>query len=164
MTNRDYNALYCCENLTVTKPAVAYDRANPSEPDRRGAAQPDFSRARSGCAPGGCRPRGGRSDWQSRTSFVPNVEAELGERATARLVDLLNGGFSLQDVDRDEDKYGRKLRVVTRAEASLGETRISEGLAERWSGRRRNWCTSGPELRVATDRGLAVRGLMDNSR
>ncbi|WP_231726853.1 MULTISPECIES: thermonuclease family protein [Blastomonas] len=74
---------------------------------------------------------------------MPNVEAELGERATARSVDLLNGGFSLQDADRDEDKYGRKLRVVTRDEASLGETLISKGLAERWSGRRRNWCTAG---------------------
>jgi hypothetical protein len=163
MTNRDYNALYCRENLTVTKPAVAYDRANLSEPDRRGAAQPDFSRARSGCAPGGCRLRGGRSDWQSRTSFVPNVEAELGERATARLVDLLNG-FSLQDADRDEDKYGRKLRVVTRDEASLGETRISEGLAEPGRAGDGTGAHPEPELRVATDRGLAVRGLMDNSR
>lgn len=70
-----------------------------------------------------------------------SFEAELGERATARLIGLLNGGgFSLQNADRDEDKYGRKLRVVTRGGASLGEALVSEGLAERWSGRRRNWC------------------------
>lgn len=68
-------------------------------------------------------------------------EAELGERATVRLIELLNGGaFSLKKIDRDADKYGRKLRVVTRRDQSLGEALVSEGLAERWSGRRRSWC------------------------
>jgi endonuclease YncB( thermonuclease family) len=70
-----------------------------------------------------------------------SAEAALGERATSRLVDLLNsGGFSLRDTDRDEDKYGRKLRIVTRGGQSLGATLVSEGLAEVWNGRRRNWC------------------------
>lgn len=70
-----------------------------------------------------------------------SFEAELGEKATGRLVDLLNGGgFSLHDADRDKDKYGRKLRVVTRGGESLGEALVSEGLAEVWNGRRRNWC------------------------
>ena len=69
------------------------------------------------------------------------AEAALGERATRRLVDLLNGGsFSLREADRDEDKYGRKLRIVTRGGRSLGESLVTDGLAERWTGRRRNWC------------------------
>ena len=39
-------------------------------------------------------------------------EAELGDRATRRLRELLSGGaISLQSIDRDEDVYGRKLRV-----------------------------------------------------
>jgi endonuclease YncB( thermonuclease family) len=33
---------------------------------------------------------------------------------------------------RDEDKYGRKLRTVTRAGHSLGDTLIDEGLARHW--------------------------------
>lgn len=70
-----------------------------------------------------------------------SAEAALGERATSRLVDLLNSGsFSLQNIDRDEDRYGRKLRIVTRAGRSLGDALVTDGLAERWSGRRRNWC------------------------
>lgn len=69
------------------------------------------------------------------------AERELGERATARLVELLNsGGFSLRPVDRDTDSYGRKLRIVTRGGKSLGALLVNEGLAERWSGSRRNWC------------------------
>lgn len=68
-------------------------------------------------------------------------EADLGERATVRLIALLNAGaFSLRSIDRDADKFGRKLRVVTRRDQSLGEALVSEGLAERWSGRRRSWC------------------------
>lgn len=68
-------------------------------------------------------------------------EAELGERATERLIVLLNdGGFSLRPIDRDEDRYGRKLRIVTRGGTSLGDILVDEGLAERWTGSRRNWC------------------------
>ena len=68
-------------------------------------------------------------------------EADLGERATVRLIALLNAGaFSLRSIDRDADKFGRKLRVVTRRDQSLGEALVSEGLAERLSGRRRSWC------------------------
>lgn len=68
-------------------------------------------------------------------------EAELGARATARLTELLNAGaFSLEPVDREADKYGRTLRVVTRAGESLGATLDDEGLAEPWQGHRRDWC------------------------
>lgn len=70
-----------------------------------------------------------------------SAEAALGERATSRLVTLLNsGGFSLQSTDRDEDTFGRKLRIVTRDDRSIGNTLVAEGLAERWSGSRRSWC------------------------
>ena len=69
-------------------------------------------------------------------------EARLGNRATRRLITLLNEGpvdFE-RSGQRDEDRYGRKLRVVTRGGVSLGETLIAEGLAERWTGRRQEWC------------------------
>ncbi len=69
------------------------------------------------------------------------AEAELGAKATQRLVSLLNaGGFSLDLVNRDVDQYGRKLRIVKRSGDSLGEVLVNEGLAERWQGYRGSWC------------------------
>jgi endonuclease YncB( thermonuclease family) len=68
-------------------------------------------------------------------------EARLGKAATARLQALLNAGpVSLEIADRDTDRYGRKLRVVTRGGRSLGEQLVDEGLARRWVGRRQPWC------------------------
>lgn len=68
-------------------------------------------------------------------------EARLGEAATERLREWLNeGAFSLESVDRDVDRYGRKLRVVTRGGASAGAALIDEGLAREWVGYRRPWC------------------------
>lgn len=68
-------------------------------------------------------------------------EAELGAAATARLTELLNAGpFSLAAGDRDHDRYGRALRVVSRGGESLGDTLTAEGLAEPWRGRRGDWC------------------------
>lgn len=70
-----------------------------------------------------------------------SAERALGERATSRLTSLLNeGAFSLRTIDRDEDNYGRKLRIITRNGESLGATLVAEGLAERWTGSRRSWC------------------------
>lgn len=70
-------------------------------------------------------------------------EAELGARATQRLLALLNQGpFSLERDGRDTDRYGRLLRVITRDGTSLGETLVEEGLAEQWQGRRGNWCAA----------------------
>ncbi|WP_370363079.1 thermonuclease family protein [Agrobacterium fabrum] len=59
-------------------------------------------------------------------------EAELGSRATSRLLLLVNAGpFKIWKWEgRDEDKYGRKLRVLVRDGRSLGE------LARAWTGRR----------------------------
>ena len=69
------------------------------------------------------------------------LEAQLGAQATGRLIALLNaGGFSLEKIDRNEDQYGRKLRVVTRAGDSLGDVLVEEGLAEEWMRRRSRWC------------------------
>jgi endonuclease YncB( thermonuclease family) len=68
-------------------------------------------------------------------------ESALAARATARMSELLNAGpFELHRVDRDEDRYGRKLRIVTRGGRSLGDQLVAEGLARTWTGRRRPWC------------------------
>jgi micrococcal nuclease len=68
-------------------------------------------------------------------------EAQLGRRATERLTQLLNAGpFMLAHTDRDEDRYGRKLRVVERDGRSIGMALVAEGLAEEWQGRRQSWC------------------------
>lgn len=69
-------------------------------------------------------------------------EAQLGERATRRLHELLNAGsFVLQQIDRDTDQYGRQLRIVVRDGKSVGDILVSEGLARKWSGRRQPWCS-----------------------
>ncbi|SCB39314.1 nuclease homologue [Rhizobium lusitanum] len=73
----------------------------------------------------------------------PRCEAERikGEAAKARLLALLNAGnFSLSAGLRDEDKYGRKLRTVTRSGHSIGDRLVDEGLARRWDGARHGWC------------------------
>jgi len=74
----------------------------------------------------------------------PQCDAEYtrGIRARDRLVVLLNEGeFSLVAIgDRDEDQYGRKLRVIMRGGRSLGDQLVSEGLARTWTGRREPWC------------------------
>jgi micrococcal nuclease len=68
-------------------------------------------------------------------------EARLGNAATDRLQALLNAGpVTLVSIDRDTDRYGRKLRVVERGGVSLGETLVNEGLARPWEGHRRPWC------------------------
>jgi len=70
-------------------------------------------------------------------------ETERAARATARMRALLAAGpFELRRTGtRDEDVYGRKLRIVTRDGRSLGQTLVEEGLARRWSGHREPWCT-----------------------
>ncbi len=69
------------------------------------------------------------------------AEAALGQQATQKLRQLLNGGdFSLARIDRDEDQYGRKLRIVLRDGQSIGDMLVAEGLAHEWRGRRESWC------------------------
>jgi endonuclease YncB( thermonuclease family) len=70
-------------------------------------------------------------------------ETRLAAMATARMRALLNeGAFELRPLasGRDEDRYGRKLRIVTRNGRSLGDQLVAEGLARTWSGRREPWC------------------------
>lgn len=69
------------------------------------------------------------------------LEADLGRRATLRLQSLVNAGpFTLATLDRDTDRYGRKLRVLVRRGQSLGDVLVGEGLARTWTGRREPWC------------------------
>lgn len=69
-------------------------------------------------------------------------EAELGEAATRRLHALLNSGaVTLHPVDRDTDRYGRKLRRVSVDGVGVGDTLVTEGLARRYrGGQRAGWC------------------------
>lgn len=69
-------------------------------------------------------------------------ELALGNRATARMLELINKGpFEIKAwPGRDTDRYGRKLRVLIRDGRSLGDILVSEGLARTWSGRREPWC------------------------
>jgi endonuclease YncB( thermonuclease family) len=69
-------------------------------------------------------------------------EAALGHRAKERLLELLNAGSFevIHPGGRDEDVYGRKLRVLRRDGRSIGMVLVDEGLARRWTGSRRSWC------------------------
>lgn len=69
-------------------------------------------------------------------------EIAAARRATDRLRVLLAAGpFELRRSGRDEDVYGRKLRIVTRNGRSLGDQLVREGLARTWTGRREPWCS-----------------------
>ena len=68
-------------------------------------------------------------------------EARLGAAATQRLQALLNSGtVTLHPIDRDTDRYGRKLRRVEVNGRGVGDTLIAEGLARPYRGRRMGWC------------------------
>ena len=68
-------------------------------------------------------------------------EARLGEAATLRLQALLSAGpVTLAAADRDEDRYGRKLRIVKVDGESVGETLVEEGLVRQYTGGRKPWC------------------------
>lgn len=69
------------------------------------------------------------------------AERQAGEMGRDRLLALLNEGrFSLTAGWRDQDRYGRKLRVVSHAGKSLGERLVEQGLARRWNGPDFGWC------------------------
>ncbi|MCI9868594.1 thermonuclease family protein [Rhizobium skierniewicense] len=68
-------------------------------------------------------------------------ERELGLAAEKRLLDILNSGpLSFKTTARDEDRFGRKLRIVYRERRSVGDILIAQGLARKWQGSRRSWC------------------------
>lgn len=71
------------------------------------------------------------------------AERNAGLRATARLTAWLNAGaFEVHPNPdgRDEDRYGRKLRVLSRDGASAVDTLVAEGVARRWGGKGKRWC------------------------
>ncbi|MBB3034091.1 thermonuclease family protein [Alteriqipengyuania lutimaris] len=77
--------------------------------------------------------------------FGPDCEAEraLGMRATERLTAWLNAGaFEVHPhpEGHEEDRYGRKLRVLARGGESAVEMLAAEGVATRWGGAGRSWC------------------------
>jgi micrococcal nuclease len=68
-------------------------------------------------------------------------ELKLGDAARVRMQQLLNASaFSLTNIERDTDRYGRLLRNVERNGQSLGGILVDEGLARWYNGRRRSWC------------------------
>jgi len=70
-------------------------------------------------------------------------EAELGRKATERLQSLLNAApFRLEPAPdgRQQDRFGRELKVVKRGQTSIGSVLVREGLAKRWGSQRRGWC------------------------
>jgi len=69
-------------------------------------------------------------------------ERRLAALATERMEALLGEGpFELSPIPgRDEDVYGRKLRIVSRSGRSLGDVLVAEGLAHPWVGHKLPWC------------------------
>lgn len=68
-------------------------------------------------------------------------EHELGLAAKQRLLGILNSGpLSFKTTASDEDRFGRKLRIVYRDRRSVGDMLVAEGLARKRQGSRRSWC------------------------
>jgi endonuclease YncB( thermonuclease family) len=68
-------------------------------------------------------------------------ERQLGDRATQRLHEILEGGpITLETIDRDSDQYGRLLRIVKVDGRSVGNTLVDEGLARWYGNGRQPWC------------------------
>jgi micrococcal nuclease len=68
-------------------------------------------------------------------------ERKRGLEAKQRLLEILNSGpLSFKTTARDEDRFGRKLRIVYRDRRSVGDILVAEGLARKWEGSRRSWC------------------------
>ena len=66
-------------------------------------------------------------------------EKALGDRATDRLSQLLNGGpVVLQR--QGQDRYGRTLANVSVNGRDVGNELFREGLARAWDGARHPWC------------------------
>lgn len=84
------------------------------------------------------------SDIDTPEMFSPRCASELalGQKAAYRLQVLLNAGpiEIIKAESRDRDRYGRLLREIHRNGQSLGDVLVSEGLAHRWDGARREWC------------------------
>ena len=70
------------------------------------------------------------------------TERALGERAANRLLALINQGeFDLVGHRfHNRDSRGRDLRLARRGDVSFGDQLMSEGLAHRYFGVKRDWC------------------------
>lgn len=74
-----------------------------------------------------------------------DAELRLGLVAKQRMAALLNSGpVAVHPGDpqdgRMKDRYGRTLATIEVDGRDVGEIMIAEGLARRWSGKRRPWC------------------------
>lgn len=67
------------------------------------------------------------------------AEAEAALAAKARLRELLSDG-EIRVLRDGVDRYGRTLATVSVDGADVGEQLIREGAAQRWAGRRAQWC------------------------
>jgi micrococcal nuclease len=74
--------------------------------------------------------------------FACNCWRELGVSllCAAKLKFESAGPVTLRAIDRDEDVYGRKLRLVFVNGVSVGDTLAGEDLARHYAGGRRPWC------------------------
>jgi micrococcal nuclease len=83
------------------------------------------------------------ADIDAPETHDPKCASELqrGNRATKRLMQLVNAGtVTLRSIDRDEDRYGRKLRIVMVDGRSVGDILVGEGLVRPYGTGRRPWC------------------------
>ena len=83
------------------------------------------------------------ADVDTPETFQPQCAREhfLGKQATNTFIALLNlGPIQLQQKGRNQDRYGRSLRIVERNGQSLGQQLIDRKLAVAWTGRRGDWC------------------------
>lgn len=74
-----------------------------------------------------------------------DAELRLGLIAKKRMAELLEGGpIVVHEGDpasgRLVDRYGRMLATIEVDGKDVGEMMIAEGLARRWTGKRRPWC------------------------
>lgn len=74
-----------------------------------------------------------------------DAELRLGLVAKRRMAELLSSGpIVVHEGDpgsgRQIDRYGRMLATIEVDGKDVGEIMIAEGLARRWSGKRRPWC------------------------
>jgi len=127
-------------------------RADDSAPVALGAATTTFGFCHTGAGRncvvdgdtiwiGGQKVRVADIDAPETHDYRCSEEKALGDRATQRLIQLVNSGpVTMQPIDRDEDVYGRKLRIVMVGGTSVGDTLVSEGLARYYEGGRRPWC------------------------
>lgn len=72
-----------------------------------------------------------------------STERQLGLQAKQRTAELMKGRpirILRGDRGRDVDQYGRTLARIEIGGKDLGEVLIGEGLARKWTGKRRPWC------------------------